>query len=190
MTKYFLSPHQRLGNLPQTKESKLSNGVNGNYQTVDIMKDLARTRSIHPLIRRLAMNIIEDARIPSHNYLDECKAIGEYAKNHIRYIKDPQGTEQLTDPLTMVDMLKENRAMGDCDDISLFIATLLLAVGHQPYFVILRYYKTTGPFNHIYVCVYDKNLGQKEQRFVLDGIVKHKPLGYEINGKAKEEIKV
>jgi hypothetical protein len=127
------------------------------------------------------MNIIQDANLPSHHYLDECKAIGEYVRRYVRYIKDPHGMEQLTDPVLLVKMIQEGRAMGDCDDISLLIATLILAIGHQPYFRFVKYKKKHGPFNHIYIIVHENNLGQKKQRFVLDGIVKHKPLGYEVS---------
>ena len=190
MTKYFQSPHHRLGNLPQTKDSKLPNGANGNYKTVSIMKNIARTRSTHPLIRRLALNIIQDANLPSHHYLDECKAIGEYVRKFVRYQKDPQGTEQLTDPVLLVKMIQEGRAMGDCDDISLLIATLILSAGHNCSFRIVKYKKILGPYNHIYVVVRENNLGKKKERFVLDGIVKHKPLGYEVNLKFGKDIRV
>jgi hypothetical protein len=190
MSKFIISQtaHKRLGNLPQSKETTLKSGANGNKQTVSIMQNIARQRSKHQLIRRLAENILLDAKIPSHHYLDECMAIGEFVRRHVRYVKDPQGMEQLSDPVLMVKMIQEGRAVGDCDDISLLIATLLLSVGHHCFFRIVKYKKFFGPYNHIYVVTYQNNLGTKKERLVLDGIVKHKPLGFEVPHKTGKEI--
>jgi hypothetical protein len=179
-----------LGNLPQTKEQKLRNGANGNYDTVSVMRSMAKDRSTHPLVRLLALNILQDAKIPSHNYLDECMAIGRYVQRYVRYVKDPKGMEQLTDPILMIEKLQRGEAMGDCDDMSLLIATLLLAIGHQPYFRMVRYTELYGPYNHIYVVCYENNLHDKQQRLVLDGIVKHQPIGYELNHRSGKEVKV
>ena len=83
MTRFTNLPHHRLGNLPQTSEQTLKNGPSGNKQTVRVMQTIARQRMKHPVVRRLAMNIVQDANIPSHNYADECKAIGEYVRKHV-----------------------------------------------------------------------------------------------------------
>ena len=124
----------------------------------------------------------------SQNYVDEALAIGRFVQKKVRYVRDIEGIEQLHDPLTMIDQIKKGNSQGDCDDMSLLIATLLLSIGHQPFFTIVRYHP--GPWAHIYVTVYEKNWGKERVRLVLDGILKRDPIGTEVKYFEKKEIKV
>ena len=144
------------------------------------MKRVARIRSGDPLIRKLALNILQQAQVPSHHFVDEALAIGDYVKRKVRYVRDPNNIEYLQDPLDLVKQIQSNTAQGDCDDMATLTATLLASVGHQPFYRAVRYYNNGGNFNHIYTVVYEKNpYGQKE-RVVLDCILKDKPIGYEV----------
>ena len=177
-------------NLPKTTTKKLSNGVLGNLETIQVMKRVAKLRSSHPLVRQLALNILNFKNVVPQNYADEAIAIAQYVKKHVRYVRDIKGVETLHDPLTMIDQIKRGVAQGDCDDISLLIATLLLSIGHQPYFKTVRYKSNFGPYNHIYVVVYEKNYGEKKKRkIVLDGILKQ-PIGFEVPHKSSKEHKI
>lgn len=168
-------------NLPETAEQNLGSGAVANLKTVEIMKQVARERSRHPVVRVLAHQILTYYNILDHHYIDEAKAITQYVKNKVRYVRDIRGVETLTDPLTLIDQIKRGAAQGDCDDISLLIATLLLSIGHLPFFRIVKYRGRSGPFNHIYVVVREKNPGMKKPvRIVLDGIMKDKSIGWEI----------
>lgn len=187
MTQFLIKDNKKL---PQTTETKLANGANGNKQTVRIMAELARQRASHPMVRQLAMDIVHQANIPSHNYLDECKAIGAYVQKNIRYLKDPQGMEQLTDPVLLIKRIKEGTAQGDCDDMALLICTLLKSIGHSPYLRFVKYKKLTGPYNHIYVVCYEKNYKGKKERIALDAIVKDKGMGYELPHAFGSEVRV
>lgn len=152
------------------------------------MGKLAHGRAAHPGLRDLAIEILNDYNTPSHDYKAEALAIGDFVKNNIRYVKDPKGVEQLTDPLTLLDQLHHNVARGDCDDIALFIATLLLSIGHDPYFRAVRYFDKSGPYQHIYVVDYPDN--QSQNRVVLDGIIKNRPIGFEIAHISGKEYEV
>ena len=168
-------------NLPSANETKLPHGKWGNIRTVQVMKRVAHERKGHPLVRRLALAIIQERGINSHQYLSEARAIGEYVQSRMRYVKDPVGIEQLHDPLTMIEQISRGIGAGDCDDMSLLIATLLLSIGIRPYFRCVRYRTRWGHYNHIYVVVYEKNLPQKkDSRLVLDAIIKDKPIGFEV----------
>ena len=184
------APEHRLDNLPKVQEQNLSNGLKGNLQTIKFMKKVARAKSGDPTIRRLALNILEQYQVPSMNYVEEALAIGDYVKNKVRYVRDPDGIEYLQDPIDLVKHIQEGLAQGDCDDMALLAATLLLSVGHQPFFRAVRYYEPVGNFNHIYVVVYEKNMYQKERRVVLDCILKDKPIGFEIKHNTGEEYEV
>lgn len=187
-------PQNQLGNreVPKSNTQKLPFGKAGNLETLKVMKKVARDRSGHPKIRQLAINIINQANTKSHNYICEAKAIGEWVKKHIAYVRDANGIEQLHDPLTMIDQIQRGVCRGDCDDMSLMIATLLLAIGGKPKFRCVRYQsgKATDSFNHIYVVVYDKQYRQKEQRVSLDAIIKDKPMGYEVKHLSGEEFDI
>jgi len=176
----------------QTKNGDVGSGIVGNYNTVEIMKRVARQRSRSPFVRELALRIIEGAGVESQNYLDESKAIAQYVQKKVRYVKDIDGVETLHDPLTLIDQLKRGQAQGDCDDMSLLVATLLLSIGHQPYFRMVKYHKNPMQgFNHIYVVDYTRNWGQqKNSRIVLDAILKRSPIGTEVKHVSGEEVKV
>lgn len=168
----------------------IRNGLGGNMDTVSIMKNLARKRSKEPVVRDLALNILRSYGITSHQYLNECMAIGDYVKNNVRYLRDIDNVERLEDPLLMIQNLAKGTAAGDCDDMSLLIATLLLSIGAQPFFRVVRYQGKHGPYNHIYVVCYERNGKTKPKRVVLDAIVKDKPIGYEVPHTSGEDFKV
>lgn len=184
-------PHNNLGNLSKRKQKPLDNGAKGNLKTVDYMVKMARNNCADPEVRQLAENILGYYNTKDMYYLDEAIAIGDYVKKFVRYVRDPNGVEMLTDPKTMIDKLKRNEAKGDCDDMALLVATLLLAVGIQPYFVIVKYNKNSNGFNHIYVVVCEKNHGSKNpRRLVIDAIAKDYPIGFEVPSQYKKTIKI
>lgn len=187
----FSNAEHRLGNLPKIKDMNIGSGLKGNLQTINFMKKVARDRMSDPMIRKLALNILHDYRVPSMSYVDEALAIGDYIKNKVRYVRDPDGIEYLQDPKDLVKHIQQGIAQGDCDDMALLAATLLLSIGHQPFFRAVRYYEPVGNYNHIYVVVYEKNHGPgRKQRVVLDCILKDKPIGTEINHNTGEEFSI
>jgi len=182
-----------LGKIPKVQETPQPPGKKGNINTVNKMKEVARFRSGHPLVRELAKNIVIAKNIPSHHYLREAMAVGDYVKRKVRYIKDADGIEQLHDPVSMINHIREGVAQGDCDDMALLMASLLLSIGHRPAFRAVRYRSKNPfkPYNHIYVVVYEKNPeDQGVRRTALDAIVKHKPIGFEVNHMSGKEWKV
>lgn len=154
------------------------------------MRKIARSRAGDPLIRKLALNILLYYQIPSNDCVKECLAIGDYVKNKVRYVKDPDNIEYLQDPVDLVKQIQKGTAQGDCDDMSLLTATLLLAIGHQPFFRAVRYEGHSGNYNHIYVVVYEKDFRQPEQRVVLDCILKHEQIGTEVPHVSGKEYEV
>jgi len=157
-----------------------------------MMKRIARQRSGDPLIRRLALNILQQAQIPSHHFVDEALAIGDYVKRKVRYVRDPNNIEYLQDPVDLVKHIQNNTAQGDCDDQALLTITLLLSVGVQPFLRAVRYtdLSSGGNYNHIYVVVYERNPYGQKQRIVLDCILKNKPIGFEVKHASGDEFSV
>lgn len=182
-----LSPNKKIRQV--TKNLKIRNGLAGNMDTVSVMQTLARLRSKEPSIRAAALSIFRSYGVKSHDYLNECRAIGEFIKRNVRYVRDIENVERIQDPLLMLQDLNNGTAAGDCDDMALMIATLLLSVGAQPYFRVVRYQGNHGPYAHIYVVCYDRNGRGTSQRIVLDAIVKDKPIGYEVPHSSGEDIR-
>lgn len=182
---------ERLGKIPEIKKHKFPNGKRGNFATVNFIKKVAREYSGHPIVRKLAVNILNSYQTDSHNHIDEAKAIGDFVKRKIKYVKDPHGIEYIQAPDMMIRNMSEvGGSRGDCDDMVTLCASLLLSVGIQPYLVICRYKGHVGSFQHIYVCVYEHNYRSKRERVVLDCIVKDKPIGYEVPHESKKEFRV
>lgn len=157
------------------------------------MSRVARNRSGHPKVRKLALNILNYYGIPSMRYVDEALAVGDYVKKYVRYVRDPDGIEYLQDPIDLIDQIVKGEAQGDCDDMSLLIATLLLSIGHTPCFRAVRYGTDYDHYNHIYVVDYEKNgtgPGDLKKRVVLDGILKRSRIGTEINHLSGDEFPV
>lgn len=105
-------------------------------------------------------------------------------------MRDPENIEYLVDPVDMAKNMKNGTAQGDCDDMALMTATLLLTIGHQPFFRAVRYEQPLGNYNHIYVVDYEKNPYDGKKRIVLDCILKDKPIGSEVSHQNGEEYKV
>lgn len=183
-------PPEQLYGIPKIQEMNVSNGLSGNIETIKFMKQVARLRSHHPLIRKLAENILLSYSVPSNHFVEEALAIGDYVKKRMRYVRDPEDVEYLQDPIDLVDKIKKGVAQGDCDDMALLTATLLLSVGHQPFFRAVRYEQPLGNYNHIYVVVYEKNPYEPKMRVVIDCILKDRPIGSEIKHVNGEEYQI
>lgn len=154
------------------------------------MKKVARDRSRHPAIRELALKILLAHKVKPNFYKDEALAIARFVKAKIRYVRDIHNVETLYDPLTLIDKIQRGEAQADCDDYSTLIATLLLSIGHQPFFKIVKYRQANGPYNHVYVVVFEKNPGEERQQIILDGILRNRPIGSEVAYKEAELIKI
>lgn len=169
---------------------KLPDGVKGNEATINLMRQVASVRGGHPLIRKLALNILDFADVKSNHYVDEAVAIGEYVKAKVRYVRDPDQIEYLQDPVDLVEQIQKGEAQGDCDDMSLLIASLLKSIGHKPFYRAVRYDAAFGNYNHIYVVDYEKNKGGPLMRISIDAIVKNQPIGYEVKQMSGDEFPV
>lgn len=166
--------------LPKVKTYRLPDGALGNIATVEFLIKLARRRSAHPLIRELTIKILKQAGTKSMNYLDEARAVGEWTRANVPYLKDISNVETVHDPITMIDKWKRGTLAVDCDDQAVFIATMLLSIGHKPVFRIVKYSNASPSFNHIYIYEITKNKGEKNKRLVMDAIIKNQPIGYEV----------
>lgn len=146
----------------------LPGGVDGIRATLHHMVRIVREYKKHGGIVTLARQIIENVSGAPNtkNYAPYVRALFEFVRDRIRYVRDIQGVETLQTPIRTLEI----RA-GDCDDKSILLASLLASIGLTTRFVALGF--NNGPYSHVLVEV---RLGKKWMP--LDTIVDDKPPGW------------
>lgn len=142
-------------------------GEAGVYQTAWMMRDLVNRTYGHPWIRERAADIIEACGRRDR----KCQhaALQNWVTSRVQYVSDPRGMEALTNPVTFTErkLRSGERPFGDCDDMAIYLATLLKSIGHNPEFRIVGQKKV---LHHILVvCEGDQldptmNLGEYPER--------------------------
>ena len=122
-------------------------GEMGIYQTVHMMKELVNRNYAHSWIRERAEEVTQGCGKDSSC---EHETLNNWVSSNVRFLKDPTGIEALHHPVTFYEKrLRSNeRVWGDCDDMALYLATLLKSIGHSPQFKIVGKDKI---LHHIYV---------------------------------------
>lgn len=118
-------------------------GFRGTKKTLAYMRRLARRYSTHPLLRALSLKIVRQAQIKPRDYTGEARALFSYVRGRVRFTRDTQGVETLQTPVYTLRL-----GAGDCDDIAILLATMLLSVGHVPMF---RVVDLGGGWSHVYL---------------------------------------
>lgn len=88
-------------------------------QTVDNMRTLAWEGQTSPLVRQFAIETLR--RVKPKDSLSEVGALYHACCREIHYLADPLGSEFLQHPEVTV-----RTAAGDCDDMSILLASTLL----------------------------------------------------------------
>lgn len=124
--------------------------------TVRIMAKMAKGEygSRSAKIRALAINIINAANVADKDYYGMAKAIHEWVRDNIRYVKDPIGDgedgETLNqETLSYPEETAFNSMAGDCDDKTILEIALLGSLGLQSYPVVIG--TQPGRYNHVYL---------------------------------------
>jgi hypothetical protein len=171
-------PHLADGDI-DAERSLLSDGEAGVDETVARMAEMAKgvygARS--PKIRALAINIINKAGVGNKDYYGMAKAIHEWVRDTIRYVKDPVGQETLSYP----EETAFNSKAGDCDDLTILDMALLGSVGIRSYPVVVGMRK--GHFSHVYLNIIIPDGGRPGrhagEHIPADPIMREWPLGQE-----------
>ncbi len=152
----------------------IHNGKQGSIQTAAQMARLVREDTVKDEgLQRFAAQIVINAGLDSHAHKrDIVAAIFRYVKQ-IHYIHDPTGSfDAVQNARTTIA-----KGFGDCDDLSVLLATLLALVGLTPRFVLARYKAKSKGYDHVYV---DVELPQGEGgRIALDPSANGRGAGWE-----------
>lgn len=123
----------------------LLDGESGTAQTIALMRKLVDQALQDQVFIRKAVDIVRG--VPEFDDFGEAEAIYHWVKRTIRYTKDPVTKEKLYPPQELLKI----RA-GDCDDISMLMAGLLLAVGYPARFItVSANAQQPDEFSHVYV---------------------------------------
>ncbi|HYC63299.1 MAG TPA: transglutaminase-like domain-containing protein [Reyranellaceae bacterium] len=116
-------------------------GSAGTLAVLRMMAGIARQSAKLPLIRSLAIQITNG--LPNKSYTAEVQAVQQWVRRNVRYVRDVEGVETLTLPQYTI----AQRA-GDCDDHSMLVAALLLAIGHRCRYVAVG--RTLETLQHVF----------------------------------------
>jgi Transglutaminase-like superfamily len=120
----------------------LLSGDAGVSQTIDQMRALVDAALRDPTVLRLAKDIIRG--VPAFDDYSEAQALYNWVRQNIRFTKDPVNKETLYPPADLLQIRS-----GDCDDISMLLGTLLMAVGYPARLMTVA--AGGDEFSHVYV---------------------------------------
>jgi len=120
----------------------IPDGREGIRATLKLMSKLVSQYKINPTIRELAIGLTN--KLQQKNFTGEVRALHEYVKEQIRYVKDIKGVETIQTPLQTLRLMA-----GDCDDKSTLVASLLEAIGHPTRFIAVGF--SAGSLSHVLV---------------------------------------
>ena len=110
------------------------------------------------LVHSMKNSIVRD--LQPKDYLGEMLAIRNFAIEYIRYSNDATGVEQVQDPQRLCEQIRDyGRAVGDCDDLALWIATMCRQLGRDTQFVIVGFGRP-GHYSHVFARAKEPKSGQ------------------------------
>lgn len=158
----------------------LRKGKPGSLQTAAQMANLVREDAVKDEgLERFAKQILVNNKLDSHsNPRAVADALYDYTRQ-LTYVFDPEGS---ADAIGSARQTIRN-GYGDCDDLSVLLATLLAMVGFKPSFTLARYADTAdSSFDHVYVSV-----DIAGERIPFDPVARTHGSGWE-SPRAKERI--
>lgn len=118
----------------------LPGGIPGIKVTLQHMVRFARKYKKDIVVRDLACKLTQS--LPSKDYSAEVRAIYNWVKTNVRYVRDVDGVETLQTPKRTLE-----QRSGDCDDHSTLVAALLASIGHPVRFIALGF--NGEPLSHV-----------------------------------------
>lgn len=171
----------------------LKRGEKGTFQTLGKIKQIINIDYTNPEVREFAIKIINSSGITGtrdHQYLNEAIAIGQYVKNNYRYVRDPIRNEFLIPASHAIKEIETGYFRGDCEDMTMLVASLLMSIGCIPYLTIVKYDKNVKGFQHIYLTLEERNVPQKPKKLVIDAIARDKSINFEPKSQVKKHMKI
>jgi transglutaminase-like putative cysteine protease len=148
----------------------LENGVPGIRETLHHMVRLQRQWKKDPGVRELAAQLVRT--LPQGDTTASVKALHAFVRDCIRYTADIDMVETLQTPRATLEL-----GIGDCDDKSLLLASMLGAIGIRSRFIAVGF-GAVERYTHVLVQV---RLGSEGKWYYLETI-KNVPAGWRPKG--------
>lgn len=101
-------------------------------------------------VRQRAVSIVRRAAVPAHDYAGELRALYQWTAQHLRYTRDPHGTELVHSAEVLLELVDElGQAAGDCDDQSVLLGALCASIGFPVAVRIVG--RRAGEFSHVHL---------------------------------------
>lgn len=128
--------------------------ITGNtvLQTVTRMKRVIRDPQQVVYARDLAERVLRETAYSRDRFKD-LRRIFYWVVSRLRYLRDIQGAETLKTPKRIHrEIMEHGLIVGDCDDASMMLASILMSAGYKTRFVIsVTKGNPSDTFNHIWV---------------------------------------
>jgi hypothetical protein len=122
----------------------------GPQDTVHLMIELCKGRrgEQSTLVRNFKDHIIRE--IQPKDYLSEILAVRNFVAEKVKYSNDALAVEQVQDPQRMCEVIiRYGKAVADCDEIALLIATLCRQLGRETEFITVGF-GVPGRWSHVF----------------------------------------
>lgn len=174
MSLYPAPPPMTLGRVPSGRE--------GIKRTLHAMSRLTRAFKKDSGIRALASQLVAD--LPQYDQTGEIRALHAFVRDCIRYTNDIAGVETLQTPRRTLEV-----RVGDCDDKSTLLASLLESIGRKTRFVAVGP-EGTGISSHVLVEVRAGSARHRSQppRWVPLETIKHVEAGWFPKGMSRNMV--
>lgn len=116
-------------------------GEQGTLQTLRLMAAFCKRDAASIELRAVAQKIIEG--IAGHDFASEIRALYSFARDQVKYRKDPVEVERVQDALRTIQFRS-----GDCDDKVVLLVTLLAVCGHRARLCVSG--PVPGKWTHVY----------------------------------------
>lgn len=124
--------------------------MNNVIYTVKKMIEFIRKPDQLAVVRKFVEDVLRYTNYSKNKIIDVIR-IFNFLKKHIRFMKDIHKVETIKTPKHLIDELKQkNVVVGDCDDLSMLLASFLKVIGYPVRFVITATPNSLN-YNHIFV---------------------------------------
>lgn len=145
---------QELGNVPppmQVAVVTIPGGDKGTKATLERMSSIVirsiKDKKAGAILRGMAIKITSKAGCKTKQFHCEAKALFEWVRDNIKWIRDVRGFETLQFPQRTIAF-----GAGDCDDLSIVLATFAISIGIPTKFrAIGANPAKRNQFTHVYV---------------------------------------